>query len=46
MGIVDCEVPFNRKFYVFKPPRPLGEIDAELKKCTDRIKQMIEELSA
>ena len=25
------EIPFNRHFYVFKPPRELAEIDAELK---------------
>ena len=30
----------------FTPPRPLEEIDADLKACTERIKQMIEELSA
>lgn len=46
VGIVGFEIPFNRHFYVFKPPRPLEEIDADLKACTDRIKQMIEELSA
>ncbi|HDZ07504.1 type I restriction-modification system subunit M [Pseudohongiella sp.] len=46
VGIVGFEIPFNRYFYVFKPPRPLEEIDADLKLCTDRIKQMIEELSA
>lgn len=46
VGIVGFEIPFNRHFYVFKPPRPLEEIDADLKQCTDRIKQMIEELSA
>jgi type I restriction enzyme M protein len=28
---VGYEIPFNRHFYVFKPPRPLAEIDAELK---------------
>ena len=43
---VGHEIPFNRHFYVFKPPWPLEEIDADLKECTDRIKQMIEELSA
>ena len=32
--------------YVFKPPRPLAEIDADLKGCTDRILTMIEGLSA
>lgn len=46
VGIVGFEIPFNRHFYVFEPPRPLEEIDADLKRCTDRIKQMIEELSA
>ena len=46
VGIVGFEIPFNRHFYVFTPPRPLEEIDADLKLCTDRIKQMIEELSA
>lgn len=35
------EIPFNRHFYVFKPPRPLSEIDAELKGVTDRILTMI-----
>ena len=46
VGIVGFEIPFNRHFYEFTPPRPLEEIDADLKRCTDRIKQMIEELSA
>jgi type I restriction enzyme M protein len=46
VGIVGFEIPFNRHFYVFTPPRPLEEIDADLKQCTDRIKEMIEGLSA
>ncbi|QJQ95433.1 MULTISPECIES: class I SAM-dependent DNA methyltransferase [Halomonadaceae] len=46
IGIVGFEIPFNRHFYQFVPPRPLEEIDADLKACTDRIKAMIEELSA
>ncbi|ADJ27395.1 N-6 DNA methylase [Nitrosococcus watsonii C-113] len=46
VGIVGFEIPFNRHFYVFQPPRPLEAIDRDLKACTDRIKQMIEELSA
>tara|TARA_R110001599_G_scaffold291176_4_gene494615 strand:+ start:25435 stop:27432 length:1998 start_codon:yes stop_codon:yes gene_type:complete len=46
VGIVGFEIPFNRHFYVFQPPRPLAQIDSDLKACTDRIKQMIEELSA
>ncbi|RDD93671.1 MULTISPECIES: type I restriction-modification system subunit M [unclassified Acidovorax] len=43
---VGYEIPFNRHFYVFKPPRPLAEIDAELKLTTDRILDMIKGLSA
>jgi len=42
---VGYEIPFNRHFYVFKPPRPLAEIDAELKACTDRILTMIQGLT-
>jgi len=43
---VGYEIPFNRHFYVFEPPRPLEEIDADLAACTDRIKAMIEGLTA
>ena len=42
---IGYEIPFNRHFYVFKPPRELDEIDAELKGVTDRIVAMIGELS-
>ena len=35
------EIPFNRHFYVYKPPRPLAEIDADLKLVTDRILVML-----
>lgn len=43
---VGYEIPFNRHFYVFEPPRGLEEIDAELKQVTDRIREMIGELSS
>jgi type I restriction enzyme M protein len=43
---VGYEISFNRHFYVFTPPRPLAEIDAELKTVTDRIVAMIGGLSA
>jgi type I restriction enzyme M protein len=43
---VGYEIPFNRHFYVFEPPRPLAEIDADLRVVTDRIKAMIEGLAA
>ena len=43
---VGYEIPFNRHFYVFEPPRELAEIDADLKRVTDRIKAMIDGLQA
>ncbi len=43
---VGYEIPFNRHFYVFEPPRALEVIDAELKQTTDRILTMIAELGA
>ncbi|HEX7005396.1 MAG TPA: class I SAM-dependent DNA methyltransferase [Trueperaceae bacterium] len=46
IGIVGYEIPFNRHFYVYQPPRPLEEIDANLRETTERIKAMIERLSA
>lgn len=42
---VGYEIPFNRNFYVFEPPRPLEEIDADLKQVTGRILHIIGELS-
>jgi type I restriction enzyme M protein len=33
---IGYEIPFNRHFYVFKPPRELDEIDTELKGVTDQ----------
>lgn len=38
---VGYEIPFNRHFHVFEPPRELAEIDADLKVVTDRIMQML-----
>ncbi|WP_316174206.1 MULTISPECIES: class I SAM-dependent DNA methyltransferase [unclassified Bradyrhizobium] len=43
---VGYEIPFNRHFYVFEPPRSLAEIDDDLKEVTGRIKAMIEGLAA
>ena len=42
---VGYEIPFNRHFYVFKPPRELAEIDADLKVVTANIQRMLAELS-
>jgi type I restriction enzyme M protein len=43
---VGYEIPFNWYFYVYKPPRHLAEIDADLKQVTDRILVMLGGLSA
>jgi type I restriction enzyme M protein len=43
---VGYEIPFNRHFYTFEPPRSLEEIDADLKETTKEITQMLAELSA
>jgi type I restriction enzyme M protein len=43
---VGYEIPFNRHFYVFTPPRPLAAIDSDLKGVTDRILKMLGELKA
>ena len=44
VGIVGYEIPFNRHFYVYEPPRPLEEIDRDLEQCFANIRQMMEEL--
>lgn len=41
VGRVGYEIPFNRHFYVYKPPRALENIDAELKIVTGKILEMI-----
>jgi type I restriction enzyme M protein len=42
---VGYEIPFNRHFYVFEPPRSLHVIDEELKAVTACIIKMLEELA-
>ena len=41
VGRVGYEIPFNRHFYVFQPPRTLGTIDGDLKAVTDQILTLI-----
>jgi type I restriction enzyme M protein len=38
---VGYEIPFNRHFYVFEPPRTLEEIDAELKSVSANVLRML-----
>lgn len=42
---IGYEIPFNRHFYVFEPPRSLHAIDEELKTVTASIMKMLEELA-
>jgi type I restriction enzyme M protein len=44
VGIVGYEIPFNRHFYEYIPPRPLEEIDAELETLTKEIMEMLHEI--
>ena len=42
---VGYEIPFNRHFYVFEPPRSLHAIDEDLKAVSANIMKMLEELA-
>lgn len=43
---VGYEINFNRHFYVFTPPRPLSEIDADLKRAEEEIMRLLREVTA
>jgi type I restriction enzyme M protein len=38
------EINFNRHFYEYKPPRPLAEIDADLKRMEEQIVRLLKEV--
>ncbi|MEV5312596.1 class I SAM-dependent DNA methyltransferase [Streptomyces sp. NPDC052610] len=42
---IGYEIPFTRHFYVYKPPRPLAEIDAELKSLEAEIQALLGEVT-
>lgn len=44
VGIVGYEIPFNRHFYEYVPPRALEEIDTELEILTKEIMEMLHEV--
>ncbi|MHA3887622.1 type I restriction-modification system subunit M [Stutzerimonas degradans] len=46
VGIVGYEINFNRYFYVYQPPRPLAEIDADLKAVEAEIAALLGEVTA
>ena len=41
---IGYEIPFTRLFYTYVPPRPLEEIDAELKQLTAEIIELLSEV--
>lgn len=43
---VGYEIPINRHFYVYKPPRPLAEIEADITKLEGEIAEMLQGLVA
>ena len=44
IGIVGFEIPFNRHFYVYEPPRALVDIDADLDAVSSEIMQLLGEV--
>ncbi|WNM35801.1 class I SAM-dependent DNA methyltransferase [Streptomyces sp. Li-HN-5-11] len=42
---IGYEIPVTRHFYVYKPPRPLAEIDAELKSLEAEIQGLLGEVA-
>jgi type I restriction enzyme M protein len=42
---IGYEIPFTRHFYVYTPPRPLAEIDAELRDLEQQIQKLLGEVT-
>ncbi|OWA21462.1 restriction endonuclease subunit M [Streptomyces sp. CS159] len=42
---IGYEIPFTRHFYVYKPPRPLAEIDTELQALEAEIQEILGEVT-
>ena len=38
---IGYEIPFTRHFYVYIPPRPIEEIDAEIKELESEIQELL-----
>ena len=43
---VGYEIPLNRHFYVYEPPRPLDEIETDLKALEQEIAELLSEVTA
>lgn len=44
IGVVGYEIPFNRHFYVYQPPRALEAIDADLDAVSADIMKLLQEV--
>jgi type I restriction enzyme M protein len=44
VGQVGYEINFNRYFYAYEPPRPLAEIEADLRTLQDEIVTLLSEV--
>ncbi|WP_399484613.1 class I SAM-dependent DNA methyltransferase [Vibrio penaeicida] len=44
IGVVGYEIPFNRHFYVYQPPRALEAIDADLDAVSGDIMKLLQEV--
>jgi type I restriction enzyme M protein len=42
---IGYEIPFTRQFYFYSPPRPLAEIDAELRDIESKIQALLSEVT-
>lgn len=42
---IGYEINFNRHFYVYRPPRPLAEIDADLKNAEEEFLRLLKEVT-
>jgi type I restriction enzyme M protein len=42
---ISYEIPFTRHFYVYTPPRPLAEIDAELRDLESQVQKLLGEVT-
>jgi type I restriction enzyme M protein len=46
VGVVGYEINFNRYFYKYVPPRPLAEIEAEIREVEKDIMRMLADITA
>jgi len=43
---IGCEIPLNRHFYRYEPPRPLEEIETDIKTLESEILALLKEVTA